>query len=128
MALTVDTRYFKLAEFRHPELMSADFVGWLNKVRAEYAFPIVLTSDARTAAENDAASGSSPHSRHLVGEAVDMEFPYTSNHLWLLVEAIMKCQAARSIELEIVNSTKDRHVHLAWLALGKASSFIVTAD
>ena len=64
MALTADTRYFALAEFRHPELMDEAFVAWLNKVRAEYGFPLTLTSDARTPEENAAASGSSPTSRH----------------------------------------------------------------
>lgn len=128
MALTSDTKYFKLSEFHHPELMNADFVEWLNKVRFEYGFPIQLTSDARTAEENAAASGSSPTSRHLVGEAVDIRFPPTAYHVWRLVEAVMKMQVARPVELELVNSARDSHVHIAWLQPGRASSLIVTAD
>lgn len=128
MPLTADTRYFALAEFKHPELMSADFVAWLNKVRAEYGFPIRLTSDARTPAENDAlkARGSSPSSRHLAGEAIDMAYPPTANHVWLLVEAVMKCQTARPIELELVPA--DGHIHIAWLQPGRASSLIIASD
>ena len=128
MALVSDTTYFKLKEFRHPELMSIPFVMWLNSVRKEFGFPIKITSDGRTAAENAAASGSSPTSRHLLGEAVDIEFPPTANHLWLLVQAVMTCQATRPIELELVHSPADSHVHLAWLAPGRASALIVAAD
>jgi len=128
MPLLADTRYFKLAEFRHPELMNVDFVLWLNKVRFEYGYPMVLTSDGRTPAENAAASGSVPTSRHLVGEAIDMEFPPTANHLWLLVEAVMKTMEARPIELEIVHGPSDHHVHIAWLEPGRASSLTVSTD
>src|SRR5438132_11143353 len=112
MALTADTRYFKLSEFRHPELMDLDFVAWLNKVRAEYGFPLTLTSDARTPEENAAASGSSPTSRHLVGQAIDAEFPPTANHVWHLVQAVMTVADAHPIELELVNGPSDRHIHL----------------
>ena len=55
MAITSDTRFFKLSEFRHPELMDADFVDFLDHVRFEYGNPIILTSDARTPEENRAA-------------------------------------------------------------------------
>src|SRR5437764_11274818 len=127
MALTADSRYFALAEFRHPELMSEEFVAWLDRVRAEYGFPLTLTSDGRTAAENAVASGSSPSSRHLCGEAVDAAFPPTANHLWLFVQAVMRCAAARPIELELVHSHRDSHVHVAWLQPGRASSLIVAA-
>jgi len=128
MPLLVDTRFFKLSEFRHPELMNADFVTWLNAIREEYGFPIVLTSDGRTPEENAAASGSSPTSRHLVGEAIDMEFPPTANHTWLLVQAVLQTPTMRPIELELVHSAADAHVHIAWLPLGRASSLIVSAD
>lgn len=128
MALTTDTKYFKLAEFRHPELMSEEFVTWLNKVRAEYGFPLHLTSDARTPEENLRTSGSSPTSRHLVGQAIDVEFPPTANHVWLLVQAVMRVADAHPIELELVHGATDAHVHLAWLPPGRASALIVAAD
>ena len=128
MPLTNDTRFFALKEFSHPELMDADFVDFLNAVRFEYGNPIKLTSDARTPAENAAASGSSPKSRHLVGQAVDMQFPPTANHLWRLVEAVVHCQRTQPIELEIVHGPADAHIHLAWLAPGRASSLIVALD
>lgn len=128
MALTSDTRFFKLREFKHPELMSADFVAWLNKVREEYGFPMVLTSDGRTPAENAALldKGASPSSRHLVGEAVDIAYPPTANHAWLLVQAVMSAPTTRSVELELVPA--DGHVHIAWLQLGRAPALIVATD
>jgi hypothetical protein len=67
-------------------------------------------------------------SRHLVGQAVDMEFPPSSNHLWRLVEAVIKVAGERPIELELVNSAVDHHVHIAFLEPGRASKLLVKAD
>jgi len=118
----VTLKHFKWREWKHPELMDFAFTQFLDAVRTEYGFPIVLTSDARTPAENAAASGSSPSSRHLVGQAVDIRFPPTANHLWLLVHAVYSCQRASPIELELVHGPADSHVHIAWEVLGRASS------
>jgi len=123
-------RFFKLSEFKHPELMDYSFCVFLDHVRYEYGFPLVLTNDARTQAENDAlkAHGSADHSRHLVGQAVDMVYPQDSQHVWALVTAIFACAGERPIELELVNSTVDKHVHVAFLEPGKASKLLVKAD
>lgn len=117
-------RWFEWGEFRHPELLDFAFVQWLDHVRAEYAFPIVVTSDARSAPENMALekSGAAPNSRHMAGQAVDIVFPPTKNHLWLLVAAVLKCTQAAPIELELVHGPSDSHVHIAWLQAGRASS------
>src|SRR5205807_9664474 len=112
MALTADTRYFALAEFHHPELMDEAFVTWLNKVRAEYGFPLTLTSDARTPEENAAASGSSPTSLHLLGRAFDLQWVDDPERLWRLVDAVYLVSGERPVELELVNSARDRHVQL----------------
>jgi len=121
-------RHFKWSEFHHPELMDYAFCTFVDDVRHEFGFPVVLTSDARTANENAAASGSRPTSRHLAGQAVDFKFPPTANHLWLLVAAVMRCMRAPPVELELVNSAQDQHVHLAWLEPGRASKLLVKAD
>lgn len=121
-------RWFKWNEFRHPEGMDFGFVKWLDQVRHEYGWPLVLTSDFRTPLENAAASGSALYSRHLVGQAVDMKFPPTSFHVWRLVKAVMDVPVAEPIELELVNSDRDQHVHVAWLKPGQASKLVVAAD
>jgi peptidase M15-like protein len=121
-------KFFKWSEFKHPELFDYAFAVFIDQVRYEYGWPIVLTSDARTLAENNAASGHSVTSRHLVGQAVDMEFPPSSNHLWRLVEAVIKVAGERPIELELVNSAVDHHVHIAFLEPGRASKLLVKAD
>ena len=121
-------RFFKWGEFHHPELMDYAFCVFLDHVRYEYGFPLVLTSDARTSAENAAASGHAANSRHLVGQAVDMVFPPTAQHLWQLVAAVFSVAGDRPVELELVHSAQDRHVHVAFLEAGKASTLIVAAD
>lgn len=123
-------KWFKADKLRHPELCDYPFFVFLDSVREEYGFPLVLTNDARTPVENAAleARGAAPNSRHLAGQAVDIAFPATANHLWQLVAAIVKCQRAIPVELEIVHGPTDRHVHLAWLPQGRASSLEVALD
>jgi uncharacterized protein YcbK (DUF882 family) len=120
-------RHFAWSELHHPEGMDFDFMRFLDDVREEYGWPLVITSDFRTPEENAASPGSSPTSRHLVGQAVDLEFPPTSNHLWLLVEAVVAMQRGPAVELELVPpGAPHAHVHLAWLKLGQAPSMFVT--
>ena len=120
-------KHFAWHEWHHPALVDFGFAQFLDAVRTEYGFPLILTSDARTPTENAAASGGSPTSRHLLGQAVDLRFPPTANHLWLLVAAIFHCQRSQPIELELVHGPSDSHVHLAWHAMGRASSLEVAA-
>jgi uncharacterized protein YcbK (DUF882 family) len=123
-------RHFAPAEFHHGELMSIAYLRWLDEVRDRYAFPIQLTNDGRTQEENNALlrKGASPNSRHLVGEAVDITFPPTAYHLWRLVEAVFQVPAPRPIELELVNSSIDQHVHVAWMGPGRSNKLLVKAD
>src|SRR5690348_10699290 len=97
-------RWFKASEFHHPEGMDYSYLVFLDNVRAAYGFPIVLTSDFRTPAENAAASGSSPTSLHLIGRAVDCVFPPTAAHVWDLVRAVQAVAGTRACELELVAS------------------------
>jgi hypothetical protein len=107
-------KHFQVTEFRHPELMNADFLRWLDHVREVAGIPFHLTSDARTPEENAAASGSSPTSLHLLGRAVDFQNPEDVTARYHIVSAIFACEgrAPGPIELELVHGPTDHHIHL----------------
>jgi hypothetical protein len=128
MPVPPDLTYFRLSEFRHPELVLEEAVRFLEAVRAIYAAPLVLTSDARTPEENAQASGSSPTSWHLSGRAFDLRYPGSAELVWRFVAAVVKVAGERPIELELVNSKSDRHLHLAVLPPGRPSRMLVRAD
>lgn len=107
-------------------MVERDAADFLQEVRTVYGAPLVLTSDARTAAEN-AKAGGSPTSWHLRGRAFDLRWPTNS---WKLVDAVFyvaRTLGAR-IELELVYSERDKHVHLAVKNDGSPSRLIVAAD
>jgi len=122
-------RWFQESEFKHPELMDSQFLVFLDDVRQAYGYPIELTSDGRTAAENAAAPNSSPTSLHLIGRAIDTHFPPTAQHLWALVQAVQTVAGARACELELVYPN-DPHVHIGlWPdASGRTSVLILQQD
>lgn len=128
MPITSTLKWFKLSEFRHPELVQNDAATWLDDIRESCGFPLVLTSDARTPEENAAASGSSPTSLHLTGRAFDLRYPKSAEDVWRFVDAVYLCSGERPVELELVNSAQDKHLHIALLASGKTSRLIVRAD
>jgi hypothetical protein len=128
MPITSTLRHFALTEFRHPELVQNDAAVWLDDIRDLCGFPLLLTSDARTQAENDAASGSSPTSLHLQGRAFDLKYPKTAEEVWRFVDAVYLSSGERPVELELVNSAQDKHLHIALLPPGKQSRLIVRAD
>jgi hypothetical protein len=126
--VTSPLRWFAPSEFRHPELVQDVAAVWLDDIREYADFPLVLTSDARTAEENAAASGSSPTSLHLLGRAFDLQYPATAEHVWRLVEAVFVISGSRPVELELVHSATDQHVHLGLLVEERESRLIVRAD
>jgi len=126
--ITSTLRHFALTEFRHPELVQNDAAVWLDDIRDYCGFPLTLTSDARTPAENAAASGSSPTSLHLQGRAFDLRYPQTEEQVWRFVDAVFLASGERPVELELVNSAQDKHLHIGLLPTGKASRIIVRAD
>lgn len=107
-------RHFQPSEFHHPDRMDPAFLVWLDAVRDMAGVPFMLTSDARTQAENAAASGSSPTSLHLVGRAVDFQNPENVTDRYHIVRAIFLCEgtAPGPIELELVHGPSDHHIHL----------------
>lgn len=128
MPITSTLRHFSLGEFKHPELVDNVAAVWLDDIREYADFPLVLTSDARTPEENAAASGSSPTSLHLVGRAFDLRYPGTPELVWRLVEAIFVVSGHRTVELEAVNSARDKHIHLGLLSADQESRLLVRAD
>lgn len=128
MPITSTLRHFQRKEFRHPELVEDTAAVWLDDIRDAYDAPLVLTSDARTPEENAAASGSSPTSLHLQGRAFDLRYPDSAELVWRFVDAVMLVSGTRPVELELVNSAQDKHLHIALLPEGRQSRIIVRAD
>jgi hypothetical protein len=128
MPVTSPLRWFQVGEFHHPELVQDAAAVWLDDIREYADFPLVLTSDARTPEENAAASGSSPTSLHLLGRAFDLQYPGDAEQVWRLVEAVFVVSRSRPVELELVHSATDQHVHLGLLAEDRESRLIIRAD
>jgi len=131
MALTKDLPNFKLSEFRHPELIEPLAANFLQAVRERYAAPIRVTSDARTAVEN-AAVGGSPLSWHVKGRAFDLRWPADDQLAYRLLRALVlqteEWTEDMTLELELVYSERDKHIHFAVKDNGSPSRLIVAAD
>lgn len=122
-------RHFALTEFRHAELIDNAAAVFLDDVRELFGLPLTLTSDARTPEENAAASGSSPTSLHLLGRAFDLQWIADPGHLWRFVEAVYLAAGERAVELELVNGSTDRHIHVGlYPDDGHVSRLLVRAD
>ena len=128
MSLPSNLRWFQAREFRHPELVDAEAAHFLDAVRDTYGAPLVLTSDARTPEENAAAQGSSPTSLHLHGRAFDLRWIADPEALWRFVDAVYLVAGTNPVELELVNSQQDQHIHLACLSPGRVSRLLIRAD
>ena len=105
--------------WRHPDKMTPRFFGWINDAAHDSGQYPRITSDWRDPAANANASGSSTTSRHLYGEAVDFDIPRTGHGAIvgpLVVALIRRAEAmgvTNEIEIELVASAKDSHLHLA---------------
>lgn len=128
-------RHFTAAEFRHAPLVDYSCATFLDQLREAYGLPLVLTSDARTPAENAAASGSSPTSLHLAGRAFDLAWPGGEEEVWRFLTAFFLALGwtppegrNRSVELELVHSATDKHVHFGIFPNVRPSRLLITAD
>jgi len=134
MPLTRDLCYFKLKEFKHPELVNETAAELLDEIRAQYGRPLVLTDDARL--PGDQPPGFSPTSLHYKGQAFDLRSrDLTREEMWLLVRAVLSvaewvARGAKSgVELEIVSSSTDKHVHIGFfLGDGRKNRIVVRAE
>lgn len=111
---------FAKGEFKHPDQVNQEAYDFLVKVRRRYAKPMVLTDDARV--PTDKPLGFSETSLHYKGQAFDLRARDMSwVDMWNLVEAIMfeaflLPKEKQGVELELVWSETDKHVHIAiWL-------------
>ena len=132
--LTHDLRYFRLSEFRHPELVNETAAELLDEIRHQYGYPLILTDDARTPDEKP--PGYSPTSLHYKGQAFDLRARDLSPEFWWkLVVAVVSvamwvARGAKSgVELELVKSSTDQHVHIGFfLGDGRANRIIIKAE
>jgi len=105
--------------WKHRDKMTARFVAWIEMACAKAGVYPPITSDWRDPAANAAASGSSKKSRHLFGEAVDFAIPHVGHGMIvgpLLVALVREADAAGlmpQLEIELVASAKDNHLHVA---------------
>lgn len=103
--------YFKPTEWKNLALVDFDFAKWLDVVRLYARVPLVLTSDARTPAENTAAGGS-PTSLHLLGRAVDIRWNFSNEQLFKILDAVCDAGQGRGVELEVVPTGAQAHLHI----------------
>lgn len=127
--ISTTLRHFQLSEFAHPNLVDNAAAVFLDDIRNLYGNPLTITSDARTAEENAAASGSSATSLHLLGRAFDLKWIADPEQLWTFVESVLLAAGERAVELELVNGPSDRHIHVGLYPNGDHKSrLLVRAD
>lgn len=88
-----EIKHFKPSEFKHPELMSFEFVKLIDEVRTKFGRPLKINSDYRTKEENKKAGGK-PTSAHLKGVAIDTSCINDRDRFDLIV-AIIECGITR---------------------------------
>ena len=110
-------KYFKKAEFKHPELMDEQFLQFLDTVRGFYGKPLKLNSDGRSLTENIAAKGSAARSAHLLGRAVDIDVDFKDYTAYTgigtaILLAALKWNVLTKLGFEVVHEDHDSHIHL----------------
>lgn len=144
--MTPPLEFFNENEFNHIEWMDEEFLVFLDNVRRAANVPFILTSDARDP-ETNARVGGYQFSYHLYdpetgkkASAVDFVTPAARGRslfawrvdLWKIASAVTS-QArsiARNVILELVQSERDWHIHLALRDPGDArpSKLILEID
>lgn len=121
-------QFFQASEFRHPEYVDTGAALYLDDVRRQFGYPLYVTDDARLV--GDRPPGSSPSSLHFAGRAFDLKWIQPAERLYHFVDCAMRVAAERriNIELELVNSLQDRHIHLGVQRPGVESELIIAAD
>lgn len=108
-----ELRHFTPSEFRRPDLMDAEFLRWLDLARTTAGVPFIITSDARTAAEN-AAVGGWERSLHLRGRAVDLRWPRKRSDILNIVAGILltRTMATGYLQVELEVTPGNEHIHV----------------
>lgn len=123
-----ELRYFRPTEFRHAAQVDPAAARFLDETRHRCGFPLYVTDDARM--PEDRPPGSSPSSLHYAGRAFDLRWIQPATKLFHFVDVVIHLAAERgeNVELELVNSLRDRHVHLGLQKPGVESELIVASD
>lgn len=133
MAVPNNLRYFAPSEFQHPFLVNEWCVRQLDSLRGLYGEPLIVTDDARL--PTDAPPGSAgSDSLHVKGQAFDLRTrDKTEQQMWKLVGAAYVIAASlppvtAGIELELVASKTDHHLHIGFFMDGRPSRLFVSAE
>jgi hypothetical protein len=117
-------------KWRHPDKVSARFKVFIEGACRDCGIYPLVTSDWR---DPDANPGVK-NSRHLWGEAVDFDIPLKGHGAivgQLLVALIVRATAMlllNQLEVEIVASEKDSHLHVALDPSQKVVTILAAAD
>ena len=133
----IELKHFSPAEFHFPDEMDEEFLLFLDEVREYAKVPFFLTSDYRTPEHNQQVGGH-PRSLHVKGRAVDFVTPGSKARdsqkyyaeMWRITEAVIETYTENKVQLELVKSNRDWHIHLGvyedgWTGPDK---LIVSAD
>lgn len=129
-----DTKWFKLKELEHPEIVNQTALELLSEVREQAGQPLVVTDDGRLPGE--IPTGASPSSLHPKGQAFDLRTRNkTAEEMWRLLRAVFNvadwiCRGTKGgVEVELVSSATDHHLHIGFF-LGSRSfnTFVVRTE
>lgn len=129
-------RHFQASEFRQPADMDAEFMVFLDGVREAYGHPLMITSDARTVAEEEALPGHAepPESSLHVADppnywarAVDGPWIPDGTLRWRLAAAVERVANGRGVELEFVPFGHNSHIHIG-LFRGTRPSVLIFSE
>lgn len=132
MANQALTKWFKTDKFKHIERVDQECLNRLDLIREEFELPIVITDDAREEDENP-SGGAGDQSLHRKGRAFDLRVrDYTPQQYFALLTVIILLAQYYdwNIQLELVSSAVDKHLHIGWYEDGetKPSTLTVRAD
>jgi len=104
--------------WKHPDKITTRFRSLIEGAEADCGVYLPTMSDWRNPATFKDA-GAAPTSRHYYGEAVDKDIPYKGHgtSVGLLITALIRRATVMAIlnelEIEIVASERDSHLHIA---------------
>jgi len=89
--VTIDKwKYFKLDEFacpcgcgRHYDKMDHELIDFLDMMRGDYGYPIIINSGYRCPSYNTTIGGSM-QSAHMRGMAADLHCPDSATRFWMV--------------------------------------------
>lgn len=133
--LTHDLKHFALNEFKHPELVNEKAAEFLDELREQFGQPLTLTDDARLPTDLPTGTPGPGKSLHYVGQAFDLRIhDFDDLTLWKLVNAAINVGnwVARGnfggMELELVWSSTDKHMHVGFFLDGRANRLSIRTE